>query len=327
VLQHFWFTGKTLLAHDDRIAISVSCPTTFKGAVPNTLLSLLKASRAADIEFLDVGKNNVTIKAASSKLKMPVLPADDFIFKMPAIPEDAEPLVKGKKLVKFIDAVEHCLKSLGEDPAIAEMNGVTVYYNEDHLELFATNHTTISHASISKSKGELQRCILSGIFCKQLVNLRPHIEQKLQSSELILFPDFCYLIAGSIDVWGRLIASERVVVDFPKVFSRNIPKYDLVKIPSKLKAILERAVIVSSSRLEPTKTSLTIRDGRIDFKSESDLGAVADSMPLSNHPDVAIKADAKLMKLGADGAENIVISSNAILFESNDKTFLMSVAE
>src|ERR1700757_1851266 len=72
VLSHLWFTGTSLMAYNDQIAISVPCKTDFKVAVPGaTFISLLKNTIAKEIE-LSVANDEMQIKAASSRLKLPI---------------------------------------------------------------------------------------------------------------------------------------------------------------------------------------------------------------------------------------------------------------
>ena len=87
VLSHFWFTGKRLLAYNGTIAISVPCETKFTGAVPKTLLAMLRTSGAKEIEITKAAFA-LEVKAAAAKWKLPTLPPDDFTFKMKAMPKE-----------------------------------------------------------------------------------------------------------------------------------------------------------------------------------------------------------------------------------------------
>ena len=90
-LTHLWFSGDEVLAYNDAVGISAPCDAGFAGMVPGaTLLAVLGTSRAKDVEF-SPGDGEVLVKAASAKIKLPLLPVDKPLFEMPEV-EDGEAL-------------------------------------------------------------------------------------------------------------------------------------------------------------------------------------------------------------------------------------------
>src|SRR5688572_3377387 len=108
----FFFDGKLVSAFDDILAISAPMPTDFKGGLRgHLLLDFLSASRAPEVEFLVEGEE-MTVKAGRSKLKIPIVPLDDFKFEWPKVKSE------GLKLDEtFFKALNQVLPSMGRDPS------------------------------------------------------------------------------------------------------------------------------------------------------------------------------------------------------------------
>src|SRR3974377_2329289 len=90
VLQHVLFTGTSVVAYNDRIAISTPLRGSFKGTIHGKrLLSLLKYStHTEDVDLVSDG-NAVSVRAESAIGKLESKPVEEFIFKMPSRPKDA----------------------------------------------------------------------------------------------------------------------------------------------------------------------------------------------------------------------------------------------
>lgn len=328
ILQHLWFTGDRLLAYNDQIAISLPFKSDFKGAVPNTLIGLLKASKAAGVEFGSVDDDGILpIKAGGSKFKLATMPPQDFIFKMPKVSVNSI-LVSGKRFDELVGMIERCMRSLGNDPSVPELNGVSLISVGDQVHIYASNHTTLSHAR-ARSGGDarFERAIFSGPFCKQLVALS---KRPFDRVSLAIENDFAYATFDDVELWGSLIRSDQVLVDFPDVLRRNFPDFEnqkrLVPIPRELGLMVDRAIIVAESRLEPIKTTITVRDGTGFFQSSSDRGQVKDAASFENHPDISVQIEPKLIKIGLDGADGMLITGTAIILANRKYAYLISVA-
>src|SRR5215472_8801178 len=109
ILNHIWFTGTQATAYNGQIAISVPCKTDFSGAVPGEILiKLMRNSKAKAVEFASTQKE-VSIKAASAKLKLAMMPPSNFIFEMPA--PTNKPIVVSSKSISIFEALKLCLQS------------------------------------------------------------------------------------------------------------------------------------------------------------------------------------------------------------------------
>lgn len=334
VLSHFWFRDNTLLCYNDQIAISTKLSTNFAGAVPgSTLMPLLTVSRAKEVDFFvgedAVGKKlpegQLLINAASSKLKLPFLPEEQTkIFEMPkpnttkALPVDVR---------AFLEAIESCMRSLKEDTSMPDSMGITLVFGSQQVDFFATNDSTISYSRIKlKEKVIQERVVLSGNFCRQMLALskiegRKHIE---------IYDDYALFMAADDNIlFGRLIDVQRPL-DFDSVLEQSFPpevKANLVSIPTKLQLMLERAVIITESKTERSKTAITVKQGIARFFSQSEKGQVADSVQLEEQqPDVSVNIDPRLFKAGYGYFSHMVLTDQCLIMSKGSSLYLVSAS-
>jgi DNA polymerase III sliding clamp (beta) subunit (PCNA family) len=327
VLSHFWFNNDVLTAYNDQIAISTKLNSGFVGAVPNTLVQLLSASRAKDVDFTYDDAGNLTVKAASAKFKLPYLAAKSFdIFEMP------KPNVKNALPVdmgKFLEAIDSCTRSLKEDTSMPDSLGITLDIAIDYINFYATNDATISYARL-KMKETLSdsRVVLSGNFCRQMLS----IAKTGGSSHVEIHSDYSLFVCNNTILFGRLIDVQRPL-DFDAVIESSFPQElhkNLVSIPTKLQLMLERAIIITESKTERSKTAITIKDGIAKFVSQSpEKGEVKDSVQLeAQHPDVSVIIDPRLFKQGYDGKfDKMLLTEQCLIMTKGDSLYLVSASQ
>ena len=325
ILSHFWFRGGDLLAYNDKIAISTKLDIEFDGAIPgDTFYALLSASRAKEISIVPTDDNSITIKAASSRFKMPFLPVKQTeIFEMPAAnAKKALPV----NISAFLDAIESCMRSLKEDTSMPDSLGITIQMDNSGIKFYATNDATISFAHV-KVVEQLKesRVVLSGDFCRQMLSLsktdkKGHIE---------IYDDYSLFKCGDSILFGRLVSVPRPL-DFDSVIESTFPasaKKQLISIPTKLEMILERAIIITESKTERPKTSIVIKDDKAAFYSKSERGEVHDSLLLeSGHPAVEVDVEPRLIKNGYGFFEKMILTEKCVVMVKGSSLYLVSAS-
>jgi len=320
VLKHFWFYEDALIAYNDQIAIQTKLASNFKGAIPDTLVALVKASRAKDIEFSEVVKGQLVIKAASGKFKLPFLPEEEtHIFDMPEPDPDRNKLPLDMET--FLEAVESCMRSLKEDPSMPDSLGITVIFEEKALKLYATNDATISYSQVSTP--ELVSCgtrvVLSGSFCRQMLSIA-----KLEGKKHVeIREDYSLFQCGDVVLFGRLVDVPKPL-DFDAVVLSSFPKEakkNLVSVPTKLELMLDRACVIGD------KTSIVVEGGIAKFLSKSDKGEVRDSVQLEpNHPDVSIDINPRLFRNGYGHFDKMLMTENCLVMFNGTNLYLVSAS-
>lgn len=324
VMTHYWFTGTELMAFNDQISISMPCKTDFEGAVPGKLLyELMKNSKAKNVD-IEASKDVLNVKAASSRMKLAIMDTENFVFEMPK-PGKKEPFLS-INMDDFIEAVEICMRSVGMDTSVPDQLGVTLMPNGKKMDLYATNNDTLSHASISmKGKDVLkERVILSSHFCQQLLK----IGKSYKGAKILISDDYSLLVTKEgVSLFGRLINSDRPI-DFESILDDHYPKNmhsKLSAIPTKMKLIIERAMIISSYSVDDRATTVSVKDGKMKFVSKSDHGEISDSMQIdAKHPKASIRLDPKQLRLGYGNFDNILVTDNCAVMERDGNIFMIA---
>lgn len=325
VLSHYWFLNDLLCCYNDHIAIETKLKSDFYGAVPATLSQLLSVSRAKEVEFVDAAKGQLTVKAASSKFKLPYLEEkamDIFVMPHPQL-KDALPI----DINQFLEAVELCARSLKEDTSMPDSLGITLAYNDKGIDLYATNDATISYARV-KTKQEMKdfRVVISGPFCRAMLSLA-----KLDGSKhLEIHKDYSLFECGDNILFGRLVDVQRPL-DFDAVIEQSFPQSaekNLVSIPTKLELILDRAIVITESKQDRPKTSIEIKDGIAKFFSQSiDRGEVRDSMQVeAHHPEVSVSVDPRLFKNGYGAFDRFLLTERCLVMAKGSNLYLVSAS-
>lgn len=321
ILANFCFTGKELYAFNGQVAIEVPCETSFKGGAPGgTLLSLLKASRARNVT-LEPDKEILLVKAASARIKLPLIPPEDFEY--PDL--DVEPETFPVATAEFVDGIKSCLQSVSLDTSVPDQLGVTLIGEGDFLSLFSTNNYTLSHVELKLKKAFKGRAILPAVFCEQLVRLADKTEPlKLQ----IIDNDYAVFVnRKGVRLFGRLISVERPY-RFRETLDRQLdalPK-KFAPVPKLMRAVIDRSTIIVVGSIDGQSTAIDVHDGRMHFKSVSERGEVIDNVAFPDHPEVKLNVSPKLMKSGVEDFDEIALSTKAAVFRRKGTLYLVAAA-
>lgn len=321
IMTHFWFTGTHVIAYDDTVGISLPLKTDFRGAVPGSiLLNLLKNSRGKLVEFkTDTKESKVFIhvgkkKSSKSKFKLALLPPEEFLFKFPK--------KLGKVSVvtdKFVEAIDWCLSSVGDDTSTPDQLGVTLVFGKDRVELYSTNDATLCHAVWKgKCRAVTARLILSTAFCR-LLSATASKRIDISFSEDGVLAD---LGKSGIRIFGRLVNSDRPL-DFNEVMEQHYTKKiasKLVTIPDRMMGIIDRAMVVTESYNDPGFTKISIESSKGSFISTTSRGVVRDVVKFKiKHPDSEIIVDPKLLKPMLKMCDKMLITDSCIIFRNRSK--------
>lgn len=323
-LTHLLFTGKEVIAYNDQIGISAPLATSFKGAVPGlTLLSLLSASRAAEVEFTTTD-TEVMAKAGGAKLKLPLKPPESFLFEMPKVPKDADVLsISGEG---FIASVKGCLRSVSPDTSVPDQLGITLIPKKKTIEMYSINGASMSSASAESAGASTlkRRIVLSALFCEQLVRLAAGDKK----SEIVVTDEYSMLRTSSgVRVFGKLVDVPNPL-DFEQQFRDIVPENfaeQAIAVPVAFKMALERALIISDPSGERVYSQFQVKDGFMSVMTTSPKGEVRDRIKVSGHPDVAVSADAQWLKIGvAEGFDKILITEETIIMARGAEMYLVA---
>lgn len=331
ILTHLWFTGKTVMAFNDGIAIQALFDTDFKAAVPAVLTQLLRTSAADEVEMKLNGNGELSVKAATSRISLPTFPSDDFVFEMPGITEKevrAGALISGESdnenAVAFFEAVDLAIQCVANEATVPEQLGVNLLPGpKDTVSIYSTNEKSLFHARLKTYRPLKKRVILSTEFCKQMLSLA---KRDIGGAALYIRDDAAlFNVRDEWQLFGKLIFSDSPL-DFDSVLTRHFPdmgkKPKLSKIPNKMNIILDRAVIIIGNKGD---TTVEVKEGTANFKSELNDRRVIDKMTVEGQSNITIKFNPALAKIALDsGSNQMRMMKDCIIFTKDDSVFLIS---
>ena len=312
IMQCLWFSGDSVMAYNDVIALRAPLRTDFSGAISGkTLLALLRASRAKDVETITAG-DALKIKAAGARMTLPVQPVDHFVFEfpklgvVPPLPVDS---------TAFLQALAACMQSIGDDTGNPDTLGVTVIVDKASITLYATNNRTMTRAVLPTNKGvkELKlspRSVLPALFCAQLLKLARKGGVNLQVDEVD-----AYLTTPGTNMYGKLVQVDKPL-DFAGIFDHHVPgdyRKRLREIPKRLALALERATIVAG---EDSKTLVSVKEGKLRLVTTTDgKGEIRDVLAFPDHEDAEFSVKPKVLRAAIEGQEKMLITKQCVVLE------------
>jgi hypothetical protein len=298
VSTHICFTGTHVIAWNDKIAISTPRSSAFTGCIPGKILTeLLSGSRAA-VVGLQADGDKVAISLGSSMIRLPMCPVAEFagFFSMPRMPK--RNLLANGIAGRFLAGTAHCLPWCDIRSVVADKLGVTALPSRDEVQLFSTNGSTISRATLPLPPGHgfQQRVILSTDSCKEMLRLATQahtIRLAFSSTEKNGAHDYVLFAADDTLLFGRLIASDpsRGPIDYVGAFDAHMPEQQPVPIPPRRFAAMLQAAnhIAGVVGYSEPYTEITIRREQLRMHVCSRRGEVIDTLRLPGHPDVGVK--------------------------------------
>lgn len=309
IYQNFCFDGETVYAFDDALAIVGPCET---GVDPfschgGIMLGLLRNCRTEDVDVeFDNKANEVVFIAGRAKMRLPYLPAEEFLFQEP----EPETWAVGLEIDdRLLEAMEICLTTAGKDTAQEALMGLTLNIG-DGVNLYSCDADAISHFLIepaNDSDAQVE-CLVPSGFWESVMRICK--AEKNVHGKLFVSDDWALAkLENDYRIYGRII-KPKLPVDHADSIERQLRGKEppWVNVPKGLEHALSRARIIAEPK--SAYTEITIKDGRMILYTNTDLGEVRDSVNIhADHPDMEAKVNAALM------ARSIAVCSQMAVLE------------
>lgn len=327
VFTCFRFDGKTVVAYDDVVGLRVACAFPFQGGVAGrVLVDFLSAARGKDLSVTTTkaGENdgdhstNFELKVGRAKLKVPVVPLEDFLFKFPATKGADEVEVDEE----FVAALERASSSMGKDPVHPWRFGVTVRFQNDSVLFYSTDNVSAGKVVMPyKGLGGVRSTILPPRFVELLV--------KSMADDTV---DHLYLGKGWAQAdfrSGMRLMSRTVdqveVKAYEKLFSSVDDAAKDIEVPNGFENALNRALVVLGHLKDEEKAMImTVKEGKLRLNALSAIGEVNDLLRVPGHPDVTITASPEQLKKALPYVNHFRIFNGCVRFRAPTFTHLVA---
>lgn len=322
VFTCYKFDSNSVLAYNDVVAISTPCSFPVDGGLHGKpLLSWLANSRAKELT-LDPGESEMLIKAGRSRIRLPLIPPDDFIFEFP---DDAIAGIKPSP--DLLQAIRACSASMGEDPAHPSRMGITVKFGKKEVNLWSSDNISASRSkAAAKIPGDLQGYEL--ILAPRFVDLLLGIAKRDKLQGLIVGEGWVEADFDSgLRLWAKTMAEidvEAFIQLFDSIYEQL--EFEPVSIPKGLSASLDRLVVILDYGADKQARFTSDGKGKLRIVANSPVGEVKENLPFKEHPEVSELLMPHLIKrsLGYVGAMGIIPGCAAI-FEGENFDYMVSI--
>jgi DNA polymerase III sliding clamp (beta) subunit (PCNA family) len=327
ILKHLKFDGKTVTAYNDIVAISVLCDSQgFEGCVSADLLLKTLSSMSAEEVVLQNSAESLLVSAGRSKIKLPVMPSEDFPF-VPAAWRNSNKILGSFGVSKdMLTGIKLCLLGAGTDTQHPAQMGVTLdpLFSLECAALYSTDSVTLSRFTFGTDMeipGDAP-VIMPTFFCEQLLSMARVCEDvKIETytgALLAVFSD------------GSMLFTKTLVDLKPMAFAEVFKKYvetdevTTLTIPEAFEQSFERAVLVQSA--EPQfSTSVSVVSKKMTLKSTSKSGEAEDVMSLSAS-DCAFYINPASVKRMLAVTSKIAMLPKVVLLTDDKQEFMHLVA-
>jgi DNA polymerase III sliding clamp (beta) subunit (PCNA family) len=241
ILKCFCFTGKTVFAYDDKMAVETECDIGIRGAVPaDQFYNFVKTFPEDKISFDQKDETTFVIKSGKSRIELTGRNEDSFIFEMPDSGSDYfdhhieidEEFVKGLRM---------CMSSVSTTYMLPVFAGITVEIDKGICYMHSCCVESISRYEFPIESTDYPKFILDGKFCKSLIS--NCAEQK---ATLLLAEDAAMVEASDCKMYVKLPSEiEHDIRDRFEQISANADENDMFPIPDMLEDVLGRSILAS----------------------------------------------------------------------------------
>lgn len=320
IFETFCFDQGTVYAYKDNLGIIAPCAVEETFAVKGkVLVDLLKASQAKEVE-LDMKKEDVVLTAGKSKMKLPYMPREDFLFEEPESEEWQMILDLDEDL---LGALSLCLITASTDHSMPAFMGVTIKGGK-HPALYSCDGDALSRYTL----GGMTLNQRDGLYTvpNNFVEAVLRITKATATEgQLYVNDEWCLAELGNnFKIFGRVIKNDEPL-DYEKQIKKTIKgEPTFIEIPDGLIPALNRARVVADP--EGKATLLSVDGDKLQVNTDTHIGEVKDVVAIDGgHPKVEANVSAKLISRAISICKEFALFDNCTLYRQGE-SFMLLVA-
>lgn len=315
IFQNFCFNEGVVYASKDKLTIMAPCEVTESFAVNGKILvELLKNSTVKEVD-IQLDKENALVVAGKSKMKLPYMGQDDFLFIEPEEETWEVMLEIDEELLK---AFSLCLVTSSSDNTMPAFMGVTVKGGKQTC-LYSCDGDALSRYQLGAKSADVQ-LIVPGEFVDSLLRITETTGCKL--GHLYLNEEWAVAELGNdFKIFGRILVNDEPL-DFEgqlKKYLKNSPPF--IDVPDGLAPALSRARVVADP--EGKATVVKISGGKLVLSTETHLGDVRDVIGFGDHPDITASVSAKMVATAISICNEMAVFDNCTVYRQGEEFILL----
>lgn len=312
VFSNFCFTNGQVYAYQDKLGIVGPCAVedTF-GVNGKVFMELLRASSAAEVE-ITLDKENVLVKNGRSKMKLPFVKKDEFLFE--------EPEQETWQIIldindELLQAFELCLHTAADDSTMPGFMGLTIKGGAD-CRIYSCDGDSLSQFDLSVKGAPQVLYTMPSEFAEAVLKIAEatacNVGQLYVNNEWALVE-----FGNDYKVYGRIIQ----IADpydhesqMQRIMSRK-PKF--IEIPEGMGDALSRARVVADIESKPTV--IKVSGGKAEMVTDTHMGVVRDSFRIDKgQKDVEASVFAKLIQRGVTACDRFALFDDCTVYKRED---------
>lgn len=321
ILTHFCFNTEHVIAYNDVAGIQINFESDLHCAIPGELLLKLLRTMSDETVRIKNDNNELLIHSGKSKLKLPSLPKESFIFSIPKIENDLTHL---SIPISIKQGIKKCLEGVSEDPSHPEHTGIKWVVNDNESFIYSTDNKTISSfpCNYSDRKGNVN-AVVPEFFCTELVKLIDYFCVEATEFDVYFSDDYIIVKLGDKKeclLFSRLIA-QKEKTPFKQIISSLTDGLDLDSMsppPLDLHPALERSSLLLSSNFSDV-VQIELNNKELKMVTESQYGNADDQIEFDEEfESTSFTTKPQLIQRGLKIAPAIKFTPKLIVLKSDD---------
>jgi len=324
-LACFCFYKGEVITYDDIVAVVAPCKLDdFSGGFRgDLLLQWLGTVNAKTVKLYQLNEGgSYEWRAGKSRLKVELLPPEDFAFTVPRHEPDRVKIPHFKEFLRVVAV------SMGTDPSQPWRLGVTLTFTTEGIKMYSCDNLQVTEVS-AKYKIPESLVGVEVILVPRLVEILLSEKEDPSHLTVIVKQTIRFDFAGDRKVFCRL-STDVDCRKFRKVLSLvKWEDQDWFDIPAKLERVLDETQVVLKGVDDPLCNLEVVDDGVMHVTAKGRNAEMATSTVLQSeeydHPEIQVNLNPAILRRVIEYVDDISIAHNLIALRGESVRSVVSI--